>query len=533
MIRSLLCRVRNICLKNSKVKDVDSSEEPKNLSNISSNFKDIVPPSYKPKKVVIVGADHDLAVTVHVCISALYIPVGIYFQHGDSLPPQEIEVKPEEIYGWAAQDQDFLSLLQNKIQPLSEDEFLEIIKQDDIEIIAGSYGLRERNYFIKTLLNCRNKLNIQKPIKHPASLIDRLPVRSNGYICTGYQGSGNMVAQKILEELTKNTPIENDKLTDIAKNYAVSYWFTIQNLIEKYLYDFGLWHSDGSPAKEKYGVMYFNLLNYVYIISGFTMHGWMMNSCILGSHESATRSAIDFYNKINKRFVSVIRDPLDIIISCARKYTVEYGDDKQTHSVKWLIDQENWFCDILYSIKQYFTDFNQNRESILLIKYEDVITSPVETIKNIAFNINIEITTETAEHIWNNHIKEKKLSKDKGHLWDPRQYKWVEYIPVEYKDILEKSGIIELANNFGYEIDLNRLSRKKDNYPADYNINYNHIALEDFRWHSLTKKSISLTSSDVVILENNGIKVSANKIFEDEMRRLLDSKILKWLVESV
>lgn len=483
------------------------------------------------KKIVIVGADPDLVSMVHMCLSAYLVPVGIHFIDGDSLLPSETVIDLNNIHGEAKNDDAYKAALPKEIPALDEQAFLRAAADPDVEIIAGAYGQRERDHFLRVLLYCKNKLKIKRWLRHPAYMLDRLSINCDGYICTGYPGSGNMLIQNILAHLTrhKQNANWNNAENSAARAYAFSYWSTLSNYIESHFYSNGFWKSYTGPTHEKYGSLYFNLdgPEGQSVITGLPANAHFWANPWTSSHEPPTASGIDFFEKYGCKFIYIIRNPLDILVSLAGKMTWA-GKER---AVDWLIDNPKWFEDALQSITYYFQQAKENRDRLVLAHYENFLNSPAQSIIDFAIAIGSPINEHEAKTMWES-LSGASLTADAGHYWQPSEGKWMKYIPVEYKRMIKNTGIISLAREFGYTIDLAHLKRRHGDARLTKMPDNAILALEETRFFSGTGKQHSITSSDTVVIKDKKLVAATYKMHEEQFRRLLGSDIFSWVLNA-
>lgn len=485
----------------------------------------------KVKKVVIVGADPDLINTIHMCLSAYLVPIGVHYLPGDSLPPSDIAIEPRLISGAANQNKKYLESLPRHIPVFDAAAFLRWSSHEDVEILAGAYGLRERDHFMRVLLYCKNKLQINRPVRHPAYMLDRLSFNGNGFVCAGYPGSGNMLVQNILQKLTctLNTSNADDRVRDAAKIYALYYWSSLSNYIESQFYNHGFYKSHSAPTHAKYGSLYLDLdqSNEQSIMAGLPMGAHFWANPWTSSHEPPTDAAIDYFYRYGFRFIFVVRNPLDIIVSVAGKYTWA----AKQRAAGWLIDNSHWFEDALKNVVYYYQQAKRNREKLVIVQYEDFLSRPIEAIHAFSKAIDITINDDTAASIWSD-LSGASLSADSGHYWAPSEGKWQKYIPADYKKLIRNSGIIELAREFGYIIDLNCLSRIKESQKLEKVPENDILALEENRFNFCSGKAHSIFSDAVVVIEDKNIRVATYKKYEKPFRDLLESPVFSWLLDA-
>jgi len=167
------------------------------------------------------------------------------------------------------------------------------------------------------------------------------------------------------------------------------------------------------------------------------------------SHELPTKESIDFYKKKKFKQILVIRHPLENMLSILRKNTDLLGLDKVI----------NRYPDLLNSYVQpisiFYKHVLKNMDDLYVVKYEDVISSPIDTLYKLANHLNLPVDKEKIRTWWDKNGF-KNLTKDnRPHFMGGGNDKWKQSFPQSTFDIFENSGMIQISNILGYSANYN------------------------------------------------------------------------------
>jgi hypothetical protein len=491
--------------------------------------------SSKVKYVALVGGDPDIVRTVNLCFSAFCVPIGIFSFPGDYVSSlSSIAVDSKMLIGKAVECDDYIKSLPDSIPVLSIEKLPDFISDNELLLVAGAYGIRDDDYFLKTLLYCKNKLGLKQLLFHPVYLVYRIDLPIGGYVCSGYPGSGNMIVQKILQNIIcKDSRLSVSESAEVARHYAVSYWSSVCMYLRSCLADSGLWYMQTSPTHKQYGSVYFyssDCYKRSAMVSGLGVGALFWAQRLTTSHEPPSAESIAFFKRYGFGFVFILRNPLDILVSSAAKMTVSSTTGARMPC--WLIDNRMWFESMLNSLVGYYSDAMSSIDDLIVVRYEDLLESPYKTVLSLARSVGVCVDVDFLNDVWKKVVG-VELSPDIGHYWRPGKDKWLEYIPVEYADVIDRSGIVELAKFFGYDVDVRRLSRKiGDGFEvADLPI-IEDIALEECVWSSCAGKNVVVRHDGVSILKGDGVVAVCGSEDEALYKRVLASEIFRCLAHA-
>jgi len=171
--------------------------------------------------------------------------------------------------------------------------------------------------------------------------------------------------------------------------------------------------------------------------------------------------------KKNLRFAS-IRSPLGTINSACHsinaitsEYLKKFYPEISGHDTKIIreklalskLSNLKIFEALVKPMKENFLELIKFKDSFYLTKWEDIITSPTNTIIKISENLNLPIKNKDAQKIWDK-LKFKNLTGEHQHNFRNGGGKIgneYECLTIEHINILKEYGFEEIQSKFGYK----------------------------------------------------------------------------------
>jgi len=164
------------------------------------------------------------------------------------------------------------------------------------------------------------------------------------------------------------------------------------------------------------------------------------------------------------KFASV-RSPIDTInSSCfsinalASEYIQKYvadsedNDELRNNLALYKLTDLDFFEGLIRPLKDYFIEFLSCRNDYKIMKWENLITNPCNTIKDIANGLELSIDDQIASSIWTN-MQYKNLTGSHKHNYRKGHAEvsgWKLSLTNEHLDILKEEGMEEICRELGY-----------------------------------------------------------------------------------
>lgn len=211
----------------------------------------------------------------------------------------------------------------------------------------------------------------------------------------------------------------------------------------------------------------------------------------------------------------------------------------------------NFFEALLPPFKAYLEEFTAREKEFTIIRWEDLLTHPAETILAVAKPLGVEITRQQAETIW---AKMDHVNLTGAHKHNFRQGHgivagWRKWITNAHLDILRDHGLEPYSRHYGYgpfsNIDeddytpfqkrLSDLIRRGEVF-RDYgnedlfgfafnksNIDFSNFGFRQYQWREHTCIERSSCHDEALVQDVSDAAESACNQFNDALRLWLDA----------
>lgn len=415
---------------------------------------------------------------------------------------------------------------------VSEARFIEIANTCNLPIVITNIRHKHKN-FKKAINHLRNTLHLTNQILHPTFLCDYYKSDQQRYHLRGFPGSGNMVFQTILDQILRSDEFtikyKPDRLHTLMVEYAFSYWLSLTHELND-LYDSSEITSKITSPK------YIKTTSYAISLKdkdpglpqfdGFPCHAYVWSNPWGGDHSPLTTESIDFFESQRFLNIQLLRHPLDVLISNANKAVCT-----SQYSVNDILKNDIWFNEILTQITEYYTLIVKNKKKVHVTKYEDLMDNPITTIQHFSTILGSTLPAATCEQIWKS-VDGAKLSS----YWQPGKNKWKKYLTIRHKEAITASGLINIAQDLGYKINLNQL--KDENHSQSNNISdidLYLIAVRDALDHrSNIGKKITHQHPALVTkrIDGTNIHVNCHQSDFDKINTLIKSDLMRDMINA-
>ncbi|KJR41602.1 Sulfotransferase [Candidatus Magnetoovum chiemensis] len=417
---------------------------------------------------------------------------------------------------------------------------------------------RSANYedrFVQIAVHIINYLGIADvQILHPAFVEKYITMDCEGKPAVlGFTGSGNALLIRIIEALIERNHDEKCgyKESVFKKLYAEHYNSIIAFFNDIFYINGAHYVYHGSSHFGKFAY------NAIKTDSFIAIHYLKTNHHIINTlpfcHTLPNETIIDRFKSMgrNKLFFS-IRNPLDIIVSNAFKIhptvVFMYQDDDFCRSDSAFrenlgalrLNNLHWFEEMANAVKTYLERIVKHKENNFLIRYENLMDNPVETIGTVSRILNIDIDNSEIEALCS-ALNRKSLTFNKSHLFRPGKDKWKRYFNKRHISILKRLRYEDLLNEIGYNTDLDDVNNStiNDNNTINYDAaKMKHIlSLLDYLAHVEFKRAVHFSYDGILYhvrnREFNLDMLTNNAKFLDAYNRLMSSALVGKLIHSL
>ncbi len=199
------------------------------------------------------------------------------------------------------------------------------------------------------------------------------------------------------------------------------------------------------------------------------------------SHQIPTPALLDELGQLNYSGLLLCRHPLDVLVSLAAKYWRPPGP---------VLANLAWFESQARALRTWLEAAGRARGRLKLLRYEDLLEKPPETIRELANALDLEITTAEAEALAERYLFRTLQAPgsasalfEPGHMWQPSAGKWRQHLGPAHAAILHRLDYAELLGEFGYESDFAAVLAAQETAPEGTEPDPAWLAWYDFTTH--------------------------------------------------
>lgn len=427
----------------------------------------------------------------------------------------------------------------NNIKIISKNEFEQIITKDQYTIILAH---NKYNNFID-IISYISKYHKQiKKFYHPVSFFKGFPKKKEyKNIIVGFPGSGNIVYQKIFQEIniikSQKFMIEKrGEYESLSKYFASLFHNTILNFVKEFLIKKTKKEIDyivPVPVRNFKGFYYVKFKddkNYS-MINNIPIYQHLWEDHFVGQHGLNDKSFFSKFENIFYKQVCILRHPLDIIVSNAGKIMMEITGERT--NVVNLVNHKNYLLPMIDALINYLEILIKNRKDYFFFSYEDLLINPNNAISKISNHLKIKLTNNEINKIQlqllgKNLVNDyESTSRIQKHFWNMEFNKYKKYIYNDNLKYIKKSKLNKLCNNFGYSIELNNIDQKmNDNlYLNKYQYDF---AIKEYEYYLNANKNIAIKDKDVFFtLSDNNPEFCTNIKYVESFNSLMNTDLFK------
>jgi len=321
----------------------------------------------------------------------------------------------------------------------------------EIPIIYAQYDVDTA--FWNGIDNGRRYFQNGTRLTHPVFIAKYLQLDYTGRVFAfGFPGSGNVLMLRILREIQpsideqRGVGEKEERITRLAQEYDTDLRAILESTFQA---------AGSGPANQ--GVCHKDLVN---IKFNFHEGSWIdiysvpssfyLSRGLHSSHEPLDNDVFDLYTEMNYQIFCALRNPLDILVSVAAKVSRDgaAGKPAPPRRPQRILSDLDWFTEMASTLQKYYQKILNRQNRICVIRYEELIEKPNETIRNIAVSLGLDPAEVDAEGIWKK-VGFRPLAAN--HLWRPGTGKWREFLSRGHFDILTNLGYRNLMRNLGYD----------------------------------------------------------------------------------
>jgi len=275
---------------------------------------------------------------------------------------------------------------------------------------------------------------------HPVRVAPQAELRFPGRILeNGYPSSGNVVLLNIIQELVGDPPRpQRGPLEHYFEEQAYGSELFHFQVIPRFLSDLEVQEVHGQVFDFDTTWIRLELTDGRFfafesaVSSVYRAEFWT-------THEFPSDAKIERFLELGYKTVFAIRHPLDVVLSLAHKLAP--GQEAS------LLERLDWFRATVDTVVAYLSQYHRLGLPGLSVRYEDLLTEPASTIRALAAALELPVTEQQANDIWQKYGFRPLQPK---HYWQPGFQKWCIWLSGAHHAALEGSGLSVLLTKLGY-----------------------------------------------------------------------------------
>ncbi len=420
------------------------------------------------------------------------------------------------------------------LQCLRMEEYVERFDSPYRSLIVASTEEKEQAWLPPLARDLRQKWGFRGRIVHPASLAELATFKVQKAHVSGFPGSGNMVLQRLLTDLSSGRDVYYEKAESLLAGYAGDYFRQVDHFMKDAFKDFDLPIERERAIFRDVWAKFFYSEDFLSAGGGrgraILMFGlpapFGVSGSLHASHEPIDMEAVAYWRQRGFKCFVIVRHPLDVIVSNAAKMTNWRGDRyPQALTQNW-----DWVMSMAGAIEQYFYSYLESWNFIDIYRYED-LGMGLPFVRRLADSLGTRHSEQALMQIY-----ERSYGKPvgtAGHLWRPNTSKHQQYFTKNQIESLRGTVLAELAREFGYEFEAESCPEQVAPAPGDMAVDKKTFT--DLRYWGVTGKNpVLFGDSDVSTYEGENLRaVYVDESLGARARTLDEGDDLKTLSDSL
>jgi len=283
------------------------------------------------------------------------------------------------------------------------------------------------------------------PLVHPVSLLAQVPpvdcpVR---YAVFGFPGSGNMLAQNLIEGLYARRVEPVPPAFTMRAGLSEAFFHTIVSHLRARLasllptnvrfvpHDFGTMLVAVTCGESRAGVAF-----HVPSSRHLGLHRFP-------THSRPTTAAADYFASADAPCVAVVRHPLEALLSQANKIA---------RPVRAVFDGPHFLDNTASSFTDWHSHLLANRDRVCTVRYEDLHGRRIDELRRLAEWVGRPVSDAEAEALYDRYLNRNLPALVPTHFYRGGNDKWrTEFEPRDLQRVLARMPV-EMFTAFGYDV---------------------------------------------------------------------------------
>ncbi|GIL00711.1 MAG: hypothetical protein BroJett030_06100 [Alphaproteobacteria bacterium] len=263
------------------------------------------------------------------------------------------------------------------------------------------------------------------------------------FACVGYQGAGNILLGTILSRIQESHGgCRTDDISSATHRLAMRHSFLLTQAMESLRDYLGANDCVIASAQSEAVTMRIAWSDGRFVsVNNVPYCGYVGQN--YGAHAPPDARLRELFDRLGYTWFFAIRHPLDTIASIAAK--AMRPPELAIANDRWLETRQKSVYDFLAMVAAVPERYRDG-----LVRYEELIAQPVDTIRRIARYLGMPVSSTTAREIWEQTGFKALTPAGEEHLYQPGKPKH-HYFTRKMLSRMEETGYRELCNSLGYD----------------------------------------------------------------------------------
>lgn len=262
-----------------------------------------------------------------------------------------------------------------------------------LPVVVTARGVRDEDRFTDTVLRLANEFDLPTRLLHPAFLADHLRLDYTGHVLLlGFPGAGGDTFQHViaplLERQRKPYGAKEQLLASLASEY---HSHALRPTVDS-LFNLGGRYSSVESTVRGDRIRIEMQLSHQRLAMAWGLRSkTYLYERLHVSHERLTDDTFRTFRGMHWTILVVVRHPLDIIVSIA---------EGLCRSPQPILANLDWFRTTALLVKEYYESALEHHDRITVLRYEDLLSRPADTIRSVARAMDVEVDQQNAAALW-------------------------------------------------------------------------------------------------------------------------------------
>lgn len=316
-----------------------------------------------------------------------------------------------------------------------------------LPVVVTARGPTGEDCFADAVLHLANEFDVPSRLLHPAFLADRLRLDYSGHVLLlGFPGAGSIAFEQVITPLLDRQPVHHGPAEKLFAGLAREYHANALLPTVDHLFTLGGRYASVESTVRGDQIRIDMQLSHERFATVWGLRSKRrLYQRLHPSHEPLTDETFRSCRSMNRTILVAVRHPMDIIVSSAARLY---------RSPRRILANLEWFRAMAVLVKEYYEGILARHNGVTLLRYEDLLSHPADTIRSVGRAMNIDVDHQDAAAVWERAAARAAssvvASGDDG-TWPTRPGTWREFCCDRHVRIVAQLGYGPFLGALGYD----------------------------------------------------------------------------------